>query len=610
MALRHAAATAAATVSLALAAGMAASGGASASVASCEPRTLDNSALLGGAVTVSPLPGSRDAPTRTQISFLGAPARALRLSSVAGSRSGTHRGRLVAYSQGDGASFLPAKPFYEGERVTVRAILLRGGRRVPLDYQFAVARHDFISNPPERVQPVGTAGVQGYVSRPDLRPPAVTVTAQSQAVAPGYIFVAPYSGPGQVGPMILDPSGGLVWFKPLPANVSATNFQVARYLGQPVLTWWQGDVTIHGFGLGEDVIANSAYTEIAHIKAGNGYQSDLHDFQLTARNTALITAYDTQLCGLSSVGGPSSGAVTDGVLQEIDIPTGLVRFQWTSLDHVALADSYELARKSTTAWPFDFFHINSIDPLPDGSLLVSARNTWGVYDLDPHTGQIRWQLGGKHTSFALAPGVATAWQHDPRLLADGTVSIFDNGASPRVHAQSRGVLVSINQQQKSASLLAQFTSPQPILTESQGNLQALANGDWFIGWGQFPAFSEFSSSGQLLFSARLPGHVQSYRAFRFPWQAAPAQPPEFSAQAAAGTNTVYASWNGATAVASWRVLAGPSAQALAPVAQAARSGFETAIPLSPEENGLLATVQALDAGGDVLATAAPKPLPG
>ena len=85
------------------------------------------------------------------------------------------------------------------------------------------------------------------------------MTAHSPAVAPGDEFVAPYDGPGQGGPMILDPSGGLLWFKPLPTYTSATNLRVQEYAGKPVLTWWQGDISVHGFGLGEDVIADSAY---------------------------------------------------------------------------------------------------------------------------------------------------------------------------------------------------------------------------------------------------------------------------------------------------------------------------------------------------------------
>jgi hypothetical protein len=583
----------------------------------CAPATLDNSALQDGSVTVSPLAGSRDASPQTQISFLGVPAGELSAISVVGSRTGAHSGRLAAYrseiggtaaeggGQGDGASFLPSQPFAEGERVTVRARLRTGGSVQTLLDQFAIAHEDQISSTPEAIHPGGPAEVQSFHSRPDLQPPVVTVTAGSPAVAPGDEFVAPYGGPGQAGPMILEPGGGLVWFKPLPTYTSATNLQVQEYDGKPVLTWWQGDISVHGFGLGEDVIADSTYTDIAHVKAGNGYQADLHDFQLTPQGTALITAYDPILCDLSSVGGAAYGGVTDGVLQEIDVKTGLVMYEWTSIDHVGLSESYEQASHSTIASPFDFFHLNSINLDQDGSLLISGRNTWTVYKIDPRSGQIVWRLGGKHSSFEMGPGTSTAWQHDPRELPGGSISIFDNGASPAVHSQSRGAVVSLDQQSGTATLVSQLSHTPPLLAESQGSMQALANGDWFLGWGQEPDFSEFGPEGRLLFDAHLPAHDQSYRAFRFVWTGTPAHPPAFAFQAAGGgQGVVYASWNGATLVASWRVLAGPSASSLKTVAQTPRSGFETAIPIAPGTVGPYMAVQALGAAGQVLGASA------
>jgi hypothetical protein len=577
----------------------------------CLPEKLNGSAILAGAVTVSPVPGSHDAPARTQISFLGVPASALRVTRVIGSRSGVHAGRLLAYSQGDGASFAPTKPFVEGEAVTVHATVRLGSRRVGVTDRFAIERRDSLRTPPEKMQPVGTVGVQSFASRPDLHPPAVTVNAQSAAASSGDVFLAPYSGPGQAGPMILDPAGNLVWFKPLPPNTSATNFQVQEYLGRPALTWWQGNVSVHGFGLGVGVIADDTYAEVAHVGAGNGLQADLHEFQLTPNGTALITAYDTELCDISSAGGSRAGAVTNGVLQEIDIKTGLVRFQWTSLDHVALTDSMELGRKASLEWPFDYFHINSIDREPDASLLVSARNTWTTYDIEPRTGRVVWRLGGKHSSFALGVGAGTAWQHDSRLLPDGLISIFDNGSSPTVHKQSRGVLVAVDPNRRTATLVGQFQTPSPIVAESQGNMQELENGDWFIGWGQVSDFSEFSSSGQLLFDAHLPAHVQSYRSFRLRWHGTPKQPPEFAlVPGVNGARTLYASWNGATGVASWAMLTGPSAASLHRIAEVPRSGFETPITLPAQPAPTLVTVQALDASGAVLGTAAPATLPG
>jgi hypothetical protein len=574
----------------------------------CTPATLNNSAVQGRSVAVSPLAGSRDVSPRAQISFLGVPARRLAAISVVGSRTGGHSGRLAPYSQGDGGSFLPARPFAEGERVTVRARVRVGRSSTSLLDRFVIARANPVGSTPETVHP--GSEVQSFLSRPDLHPPVVAVTAASTAVAPGDELVAPYSGPGQAGPMILDQSGRLLWFKPLPTNTSATNLRVQEYEGRPVLTWWQGDITVHGYGLGNDEIIDSAYSTVAAVHAGNGYSADLHDFQLTGRGTALITAYNPIRCDLSSVGGPSSGAVTDGVFQEVDVRTGLVRFEWTSLDHVGLDESYEHAGRSSTTSPFDFFHINSLNLDSDGSVLVSARNTWTVYDVDGHSGQVIWRLGGRRSSFTAGPGTRTAWQHDPRPLANGTISIFDNGASPRVHGESRGIVLEVNPQQRNARLVAQFTHVAPLVAESQGNMQALENGDWFLGWGQLPFFSEYGPDGTLLFDAHFPTHTQSYRSFRFPWTGTPSHGPAFVLQTGRGPATVFASWNGATLVASWRVLAGRDPATLAPVAQVPRSGFETPIALPGGTTGPDLAVQALDSGEHVLATSAAVSEPG
>jgi hypothetical protein len=508
---------------------------------------------------------------------------------------------LEAYSQGDGASFLPASPFVEGERVTARIQLHSGTHVRTLVDRFAIAVEDSITNTPEVIHHGAATEIQSFHSRPDLLPPTITVTAQSPAAAPGYELVAPYSGPGQAGPMILDQSGGLVWFKPLPTYTFATNLQVQEYRGEPVLTWWQGDISVHGFGLGEGVVADGTYREIAHVKAGNGQQADLHEFQLTPTGTALITAYEPILCDLSAIGGAHDDAVTDGVLQEIDVKTGLVKLQWTSLDHVGLSESYEAAAKATRSLPFDFFHINSINLDRDGSLLISARNTWASYDLDHRSGQIVWRLGGKRSSFALGPGASTAWQHDPRELANGSISLFDNGSSPAVHGQSRGIVLSLDPQRKTATLTSQLVHTPRIVADSQGNMQALANGDWFLGWGQVPDFSEFDAAGQMLFDAHFPSHTQSYRAFRSPWTGTPVHAPALTVTSAgSGARIAYASWNGATLVAAWRVLAGPTAASLQPVAQVARGGFETAIALPASVPAPYVRVQALDAGGRVL----------
>jgi hypothetical protein len=568
----------------------------------CVPSTLNHSAVLPGTgLSVSPLPDSYDASPSTQISLLGAPPQALSDVKVTGSLSGAHRGHLRAYSQGDGASFVTSKRFRSGETVSVRGKVRIDSRTQRFTYHFVVAFPDALPY----VQPNLPSGktpdeLQHFHSRADLQPPLVAVTARSPQSAPGYLFATPYAGPGLPGPMIFDEAGNLVWFDPLPGNIAASNLQVQRYDGEPVLTWWQGYIPPQGFGEGEEVIENSSYRQIARVPAGNGYKADLHDFHITPQGTAVLTVFDPIDCDLSAVGGPSGGAVTDSTIQELDLRTGLVRREWHSLDHVGLGDSYSSAVSTSRQWPFDYFHLNSVDQQPDGTTLISARNTSALYELNTTTGQVLNAIGGRHSGVKLAAGARTAFQHDADVLPDGEISVFDNGAVPAVHPQSRGIVLALDARADSASLVAQYVHPTPLSSASQGNMQELPNGNSFLGWGSEPYFSEFSASGQLLFDAHMSGSYESYRAYRFPWTGTPAGAPAIAAltPSPGAPVTVYASWNGDTQTASWRLLAGPSATGLQAVAGAARSGFETAITAPGPEPYV--AVQALSATGAVL----------
>jgi hypothetical protein len=569
----------------------------------CTPAHLNASALLPGtSVAVSPLPGSRDASAFTQVSFLGAPARALSEIGVRGSRTGRHQGKLRAYSQGDGASFLSRRPFAARETVTVSGILASGGQARRFRFQFAIAEPD--APPLER-------GIhhdrdpnekQHFHSEPGLEPPALDIRIHSPATASGYVFAAPYGGPGASGPMIFDDSGSLVWFHPLPTGTESTNLQVQQLEGKPVLTYWRGHIQPQGFGLGEEIILDDSYREIARVHAGNGFPTDLHDFHLSSGGTALLTVFYPIDCDLRSVGGSSQGDVTDTIYQEVDTRTGLVRREWHSLDHVALADSYLPAAGTSRAWPFDYFHLNSVEALADGDTLISGRNTWGLYRLDSQTGRVLARIGGRHSTVKLASGAAVAYQHDAQRQPDGTITVFDNGSTPKVHKQSRGLLLDVDPVRRTDSVVAQYLHPTPLSAGSEGNLQVLSNGDVFVGWGAAHYFSEYSRSGQLRFDARLRGSYHSYRSYRFSWKGAPVAPPAVGVAAAKGKVTAYASWNGDTRTAAWRLLAGPSPAQLSPVASATRTGFETAIAL-PAPASFLA-VQALDSTGAVQGTSA------
>jgi Arylsulfotransferase (ASST) len=429
-------------------------------------------------------------------------------------------------------------------------------------------------------------------SRPDLRIPSLTVTSSQAGASSDPIFIAPYNVPvGQVGAVIVDAGGQPIWENPLAGKVT-TNFRVQSYRGAPVLTWWEGLIE-YGHGVGEYVIADSSYRIVRRVQAARGLHGDLHEFVITPRNTALLTSYAITGANLTSVGGPSKGTIQDAIFQEIDLTSGRVLLEWHSLDRIPLEESY--APVEAENW--DFFHINSVDIDGDGNLLVSSRSTHTIYKLD-RKGAILWRLGGKHSDFEMTPGSNFAWQHDARRRADGTLTIFDNGATPAVEKLSRGLILDIDEQAMTATLLRQYTHAK-ILTGSQGNMQLLDNGNVFIGWGEVPRVSEFERSGRLVFDAVLGEKYQSYRAFRLPWSGLPAEAPAIavSRDGRAGM-TAYASWNGATGVRAWKLLGGPQASALTPVSSTTARGFESA--LHSASAGPFFAVQALDASGGAL----------
>jgi hypothetical protein len=558
-----------------------------------------------GPINVFPIPGGRVAAPSTQITFRGAPAGQLGIISVSGSKSGTHTGRIVGDSDGNGASFIPATSFKAGETVTVRTALnIVGGSGGA--YNFTIA------NPAGRIPLAGVRpaprvrnDITRFVSRSDLVPAAVTVTkkASPSVAAGGDLFIAPQYGPVQNGPMIIGPFGGLIWYQPVPHNDTATDFNVQSYQGKPVLTWWQGNVSAAGTGNGVDEIYNSSYQHIATVNAGNGLNADLHEFTITGQDTALVTAYYPVFWTTSSAKGAKPRIVLDGVVQEIDIRTGLVLFQWDSLDHVSVSASYQPIPKDP-GHPWDYFHLNSAQLIGNGNVIISARDTWAVYNVSHQTGGVVWTLGGKSSSFKMGANTSFAFQHDARLLSSGLMTIFDDGAGPPdVHKQSRGLTLRLDTSHMTTSLVTQDTHSPSVLSRYEGSDQLLHNGDSLVGFGSQPWITEFDSHGRAAFDARFVDANQSYRAYRYPWTGTPATPPSIGTRTSKGTTTVYASWNGSTDVVRWQVLGGNSATSLKPVASASKAAFETPIKL-PHRSTYVA-VRALDSHGHVLGTSKP-----
>jgi hypothetical protein len=404
----------------------------------------------------------------------------------------------------------------------------------------------------------------------------VTLVRRPSQTAEGLLFLAPSSGPGQRGALIFDDRGGVVWFRPSTPDTTM-DFRAGFYKGKPVLTWWEGK-HIRGVGLrGAYVIADGSYREIARFRSRDRLRPDFHEFLLTPDGTALVIGYDPAPANLSGVGGSSSGLAYEGVIRELAVPSGRVLFEWRSLRHVALDESYGPMGDG----PFDYVHINSIGFDSDGHLLVSARNTWTIYKLHRRTGEVIWRLGGKRSDFAMGGGTTFAFQHDARSHERGRlISLFDNGPHPNAKPRSRALVLALDAERRRATLHRQIVHSPPLFARVTGNAQLLPNGNTLVCWGSTGYFSEYGADGTLRLDARLPRTGQNYRVRRFPWTGRPTEPPTLVAHAARGRpRRLYASWNGATEVAQWQVRSGRAAGKLVPGGVFPRRGFETELPL-------------------------------
>jgi hypothetical protein len=468
--------------------------------------------------------------------------------------------------------------------------------------------------------PVGaytTRGAYSFVTEPTLHPPKLHTDGPilTGKLAGGYIFTANFYNlnypplVGQSGPLILDHSLQPVWFQPVPEKVVASNLSLQTYEGKPALAWWQGVVTNTGqTESGEDVVVNQHYQTVARLKGKDGWVLTLHEL-LVSGEDAWVTANKNVAKDLSSYGGAYNGALIDSAVQEYNLKTGKLLRSWDALEHIPLEDSY--ASVPTNGFPWDAYHVNSIALAGKDDFLVSMRNTWAAYLVNIASGRIEWTLGGKKSSFTFGPGAAFQWQHDVKLGSSSTVTLFDDhccqltggGTSVPATGASRGLVLTLDHSTKQATLLAEYTGGDKFETEYMGDTQPLAGGDTFVGWGSEPYFSEYGPSKELLLEANFPGPDLSYRETIEPWVGLPLTAPAGAARQAGAKTTVYASWNGATEVASWRVLAAGAGGKLTLVASAASSGFETAVPVPASYKSF--EVEALDAKGRVIGASRP-----
>ncbi len=501
-----------------------------------------------------------------------------------------------------------------GTRITRReALLAAGGAVVVAAGATAVVTNQPASRREVAETPILTSdGPVGkgwtFVTRPDLTPPLMNQTdgplpsTDDIVEAEGNVICLgpkdPAIHPSMQGNLLVTPAGEPIWV--LPTRTGTFDVRVQQYKGRPVLTYWEGTSNTSGTGKGRGRLLDEHYETITTVTTGGDIgseHSDIHETIITDAGTMFMFAYVEKPADLTHFGGPEKGWVLEGVIQEIDIATGKVLWEWHSLDHVPVTDSYlefTPGEDGTHAKPYDYIHLNSVDPASK-TLLVSARNTHTLYLIDRASGKVEWMFGGRRSSFTVP--TQFAWQHDARRRPDGTITFFDNTSSPAIGPTSRGLRVRLDTDAMTATLVHEYLPPKPRLSFSQGNVQQLENGHLIIGWGQLPYVTEYSPDGTVVGGLNFaPG--TSYRAYRAEWHATPKRPPDVVVRWLGTSATVFVSWNGATDVARWQVLSGDKPSTMGLLVDTAPTGFETSIAVS--ELDRYTEVRALDASGSVL----------
>lgn len=244
-----------------------------------------------------------------------------------------------------------------------------------------------------------------------------------------------------------------------------------------------------------------------------GTITDFHDLQQTADGNYLLLSYK-QRGGVdtSQFTGPggTASSVLDAVVQKV-APNGTLLWEWNSKDHIELSESRRWWPNLVE--PYDIVHINSVEETANGDYLISLRHTDAVYRLDGTTGQIEWKLGGTTTPESLtvigdpSRDYPFGGQHDARELADGDVTVHDNGTN--FQRPPRAVRYEITG--NTATLVDAQRDPAVPTSNCCGSSRSI-RGSWIMSWGGQSLVTEFNPRGRRTFVLGFTDSSFSYRA--------------------------------------------------------------------------------------------------
>ena len=269
------------------------------------------------------------------------------------------------------------------------------------------------------------------------------------------------------------------------------------------------------------IILNEYMVETDTLECVNGYDADYHDIQLLANGGYLLQAYDSISVNMSEIisGGNNDAMVIILIIQEFDSNKNLI-FEWNAWEHLNIADYENLdLTNNRIVW----MHGNSIHIDLDSNILVSNRRSSEVIKIDRNNGDVIWYFGGPNNEFSITndPYNGFSRQHDVRRIENGNILLFDNGNDhdPPI---SRAVEYEIDESEKTADLVWDFSHPQGYVGLAMGSVQRLPNNNTLINWGrllnQGAVITEVDYDKNIVFEIQYPYPFYCYRVTKHNWQ--------------------------------------------------------------------------------------------
>ena len=487
---------------------------------------------------LSPVPGSKYITKETNIIIrykdnLNFGTVSERNFLITGSKSGEHSFHLIRTDERNTIILKPDIAFAAGEKVKVDILKginsINGLNFKPFDFTFTITyftpgkpNKNFIPLSDEflntNLSISNPNGVPSVVQNESLPPdfPEITVLTRDNPNQ-GYIFLCNFLkfSPGSNTPylMVLDNKGRPLLYK--RSIIPCLDFKVQNnntftyFVGAPVEKFYS---------------TKPDFEPLDSFYCGNGYTTDTHELLLLPDNKAYMMSYDSQRVDMSQIvqGGDTNAIVIGLIIQEIDENKNVI-FQWRSWDHFEITDA---THEDLLAHVIDYVHGNAIDLDSDGHVLISSRHLDEITKINRQTGEIIWRWGGKHNEFTFIDDtIGFSHQHNIRRISNGHYTIFDNG---NFHSPpfSRALEYSLDQTNKTATLVWQYRDTPDIFAFAMGNAQRLDDGNTVIGWGSAnPTMTEVRPDGTKALEITFAPTVVSYRTFKFTWAGAPPQIP-------------------------------------------------------------------------------------